>query len=76
MKRLALGFVFSIGMLVAATMPASAGGFACYDDPALPLGLPVHSTVHAGLSLLGLGTVVNASTTSSTTSFGAGLSLP
>lgn len=76
MKRLVVGLALSVGLLVAATIPASAASFAVYDDPNLPIGLPVHTTIHVSAMLLGLGTKVNAGTTSSNTSFGAGLSLP
>ena len=67
MKRILLGLSFVVGALVVGLTNASASTF-CSDDPTLGVGTPV--TYSLSVSLVGGGTVVYASGTSGTTTFG------
>ena len=69
MRRLILGFVLAIGMLMASITSASAHTF-CSVDPAVGVGLPVHGTVSL------LGSTVYVTGNSSSTDVGAVLGLP
>jgi hypothetical protein len=67
MKRILLGLSVVVGTLVMGLTNASAAEI-CSDDPTLGVGTPV--TYSLNVSLLGGGTVVYASGTSKTTTFG------
>jgi hypothetical protein len=74
MKRLFLGLLLSVGMLVIGTTNAFAGY--CSLDPTLPVGVPVRTNIDLKVGLLGISVHVYASTTHKSTTFGGVLGLP
>jgi hypothetical protein len=74
MKRLFLGLLLSVGMLVIGTTNAFAGY--CSLDPTIGVGLPVKTNVDLRLGVLGVSAHVYASTTHKTTTFGGVIGLP
>ncbi|TMC88763.1 MAG: hypothetical protein E6I69_02675 [Chloroflexi bacterium] len=71
MRRLVLGFVLAIGMLLSAVTSASAHTY-CSVDPTVGVGTPVKSTTNINV----LGSNVYLKTTSSSTTFDVSLGLP
>ena len=72
MKRILFSLAVCIGMLAAATTPASAAVL-CHDDPTLHVSVP---GVHTALSVTVPGSNVWATSGSGSTSFGFTLGTP
>lgn len=69
MKRLFFGMLFCAGLLVAGATNASAAVI-CSDDPAVPIGTPLHLKSDTTVSTSLVSGTVYAGSTSTTTWFG------